>query len=463
MENLQDNQNKGFGGWLSQSVTAKLIFIGFLLIILLIPQIWVSGLIGERQRMQQETVSEITRNWGAGQEFGGPVLVVPYTYYEKHKADNKETIREVSTNLYLLPEALEITGEVHPEVRYRNIYEAVVYQSNLQVRGRFGEIELKKSGIIPDNLQWERARVILGISDLKGLRNTPEFILDNEKYPVEMDAYNTSLFTNNLMVIPDFSKLTSGKHDFSFGLELRGSDVIRIKPLGKDNKVTIRGEWSDPKFEGDFLPEKREVTAEAFEASWSVPYFNRNAPQQWLAENTVFESSIQSYLIESYKIEPTKSEPGFLGVKFLLPVDNYQKTTRTVKYAILIISLTFVSLFFTEILTRRRIHPIQYMLIGAAMTIYYTLLLSMSEYLGFSTAYGIASVSTILLIAAFIKAILKSLRTAVLFSVILSVFYLFIFVIMQLQTLSLLMGSIGLFVIIAALMYFSSKVNWERH
>ncbi len=455
MENQQSNQNKGFGNWLSDSVTAKLIFIGFLLIFLLIPQVWVSGLIGERQQMQQETISEITRNWGTGQEFSGPVLVVPYTYYEKQKVGDKETVNEVSTNLYLLPEVLEITGDIHPEIRYRSIYEAVVYHSNLKVKGRFGEIELRKSGIIPENLQWERARVILGISDLKGLRNTPELILDSEKYPLEIDAYNTSLFTNNLMAIPDFSKLTSGKHEFSFELDMRGSDVMRIKPLGKTNKVTLRGDWSDPKFEGDQLPEKREVTTDRFEASWSVPYFDRHIPQQWLATNTRLRSSIEQDL--------NQNEPGFLGVKFLLPVDNYQKTTRTVKYALLVISLTFVSLFFTEILTRRRIHPIQYMLIGAAMTIYYTLLLSLSEYLGFSAAYGIASVSTILLIAAFVKTILKSLRTAALFSAILSAFYLFIFVIMQLQTLSLLIGSIGLFVIIALLMYFSGKVNWERN
>ncbi len=455
MENQQNNQRKGLGHWLSHSVTAKLIFIGFLLIILLIPQVWVSGLIGERQRMQKETVSEITRNWGAGQEFSGPVLVVPYTYYEKHKAGEKEMLNEVSTNLYLLPEMLEVTGEVHPEVRYRSIYEAVVYHSNLKVKGRFGEIELKKSGIIAENLQWERARVILGISDLKGLRNTPEFILDGEKYPLEMDAYNTSLFANNLMAIPDFSKLTSGKHEFFLELDLRGSDVIRIKPLGKANTVSLRGDWSDPKFEGDYLPEKREVTTSGFEASWSVPYFDRHISQQWLDKNTKLKNSIE--------LDLNQNEPGFLGVKFLLPVDNYQKTTRTVKYALLVISLTFVSLFFTEILARRRIHPIQYMLIGAAMTIYYTLLLSLSEYLGFPAAYGIASVSTILLIAAFVKAILKSSRTAILFSAILSAFYLFIFVIMQLQTLSLLIGSIGLFVIIAMLMYFSSKVNWERN
>ncbi len=454
MENQNSNQNKGFVYWLSHSETAKLFFIGFLLILLLLPQVWVSDLIGERQQMQEETVSEITRNWGSGQEFSGPVWIVPYTSYEKSRKDGKETVTAVPANLYLLPDTLEITGEVHPEVRYRNIYEAVVYQSNLEVKGHFGEIELKKSGIIPENLHWDRARIVLGISDLKGLRNTPDFILDGEKYPIETDVYNTALFENNLMAVPDFSKPGKGGHEFSFKLDLRGSDVIRIKPLGKVNSVMLRGNWADPKFEGDYLPERREVAAEGFEANWSVPYFNRSLPQQWLATDTRLESSVGK--------DSNPDQTDFLGVKFLLPVDNYQKTTRTVKYALLVISLTFVSLFFTEILTRRRVHPIQYMLIGAAMTIYYTLLLSLSEYLGFSAAYGIASVSTIILIAVFVKAILKNLRTTILFSAILSAFYLFIFVIMQLQTLSLLVGSIGLFVIIAALMYFSNKVNWDK-
>ncbi|MEJ7691713.1 inner membrane CreD family protein, partial [Daejeonella sp.] len=208
------------------------------------------------------------------------------------------------------------------------------------------------------------------------------------------------------------------------------------------------GIWSNPSFTGRYLPEERKISATDFEATWTMPYFNRPFPQQWSDSEVVFNDKLV--------------EEATFGVKFILPVDQYQKTIRSAKYAILIILLTFVSLFFTEILNKRNVHIFQYVLIGATMVIYYTLLLSFTEQVGFNWAYIIASVATTLLISVFIASVLRSRKIAAIFATILSVFYTFIFVIIQLQDLALLFGSVGLFTTVALLMYFSGKIEWEK-
>jgi inner membrane protein len=190
-----------------------------------------------------------------------------------------------------------------------------------------------------------------------------------------------------------------------------------------------------------------------------MPYFNRPFPQQWVEENSnmISQDSTSENSIKAQDIR------GAFGVKFLMPVDQYQKTFRTAKYAILVILLTFISLLFTELLSKKKVHLLQYVLIGAAMIIFYALLLSLSEQLGFNLAYLIASIATVGLIGLFIQSLLKSRKTALLFAGILGLLYSFIFIIIQLQDMALLVGSVGLFLIIAGLMYLSQKVSLEKN
>ncbi|MDB5012959.1 MAG: Inner rane CreD family protein, partial [Daejeonella sp.] len=217
--------------------------------------------------------------------------------------------------------------------------------------------------------------------------------------------------------------------------------------VGKSTTVKVEGKWDNPSFTGRYLPEEPQVNDNGFTATWRMPYFNRPFAQQWIETDAQMHSA--------------KNDASF-GVKFILPVDQYQQTMRSAKYAILVILLTFISLFFTEIVNKRSVHLLQYVLIGAAMTIYYTLLLSFSEQVGFTIAYAIASVATVALIGIFIAALLNNKKPAIIFSAILSVFYGFIFVIIQLQDLALLFGSIGLFIVVAVLMYLSTKIDWDK-
>lgn len=453
-------ENKGFNNWFGGSVLIKLGLIGFLTILLLIPSSLIQDLIAERQNRQEEVIREISDKWSGSQLVQGPVLVLPYktSIITEDPNTNKNIIREILTNIYILPETLNILSKANPEMLHRGIFDVVVYNSKIKVNGKFSALELIKSNIDPAMIQWDKAKVAIGLSDLKGLKNNPIIRLENENYEVEPDLTSLKLFSNNLVILPNLSRGKNTALNFSFDLDLRGSEKLSFLHLGKNTSVKIEGEWNNPSFTGRYLPDERLVSGKAFSATWKMPYYNRPYPQQWIAENTILNKP--DTLVKGKNMPDTEA---VFGVDFLLPVDQYQKTTRAAKYAILVILLSFLSLFFTELLNKRNVHFLQYVLIGAAMIIYYTLLLALSEQMGFNAAYILASVATIGLIGTFIRSLLKNSKAALLFAGILSMFYCFIFVILQLQDMALLVGSVGLFVIIATLMYLSQKISWEQN
>jgi len=446
-ESKELTESNGFNR-LGQSVLIKLGLIGMLTLFLLIPSNWIQNLIIERQLRQDEVTKDISDKWSGSQLVEGPIMVLPYKMLVSQKdTAGKVTYKESVTNIYLMPEILNIASKANPEVLHRGIFDAVVYNTKIGVNGKFSPLELKKSGINPDFIQWDKAKLVIGLSDLKGLKNNPVIKFGDSVYNVEPDFTSLQLFSNNLIILPDLSAQKNTALNFDFDLDLRGSNELNFMHLGRTTTVRIDGKWNNPSFTGRYLPGDRKVSDEGFTATWKMPYFNRPFPQQWIEENTILHTA--------------NNEAAF-GVDFILPVDQYQKTMRSAKYAILIILLTFISLFFTELLNKKKVHLLQYVLIGAAMTIYYTLLLSFSEQVGFTIAYLIASIATVLLIGVFIATLLRNRKPAIIFSGILSVFYSFIFVIIQLQDLALLYGSIGLFIIVAAMMYLSAKIDWSR-
>ncbi|MEQ8425698.1 MAG: cell envelope integrity protein CreD, partial [Cyclobacteriaceae bacterium] len=239
----------------------------------------------------------------------------------------------------------------------------------------------------------------------------------------------------------------SGEEDFkkafSLHLSFKGSRGLDFVPVGKTTSVKLSGPWPNPSFNGEFLPTSRTITENGFDAEWKVLHFNRPFTQQWAGE--------------------TKNLSGSdFGVELLIPVEQYQKSMRTSKYGILIILLTFVSLFLVEISQRIKIHPFQYILIGAALIVYYSLLLSISEQIGYNGSYLISSIATIALITFYSASFLRLRKLVGLFSALLVAFYSFIYIIIIQQDFSLLTGSVGLFVVIGALMYLTRKINWYR-
>lgn len=440
----------GILSWLEESVTVKLFFIGFLTLVLLIPSALVNNLVSERAGRQDEVDKEVAASWSGSQLIEAPVLVIPYKkQVEEKTADNKTILKEINDAVYVLPNNLHIKAELLPDTLHRGMFETIVYTAKLKISGDF-KPDLAALGLPLTQLNLAKAKLTFKVSDLKGLKTNPEVISNGNTLAAQPVFGEKDLLDGGLQVPLDLTGNTLVAVPFDYSFDLKGSQNLSFLHTGKATTVDVTSNWSTPGFTGGHSPDERKIDDKGFAAKWHMLYYNRPFAQQWAGADTLLNTM-------------SNKESAVFGVDLRSPVDQYQKTTRTGKYAILIILLTFVALFLTEVIRKQRVHPFNYVLIGAALVIYYTLLLSFSEQVGYLMAYIIASVATIALIAIFIASLLKNKMMALLFAAILGVFYLFIYVLIQLEDFALLMGSVALFVILSLLMYFSRKINWSKH
>lgn len=458
---------------ISNSIVVKLLIILVLLLFLLIPLSWVQDLIGERMVRDENVKAEISGKWGGQQVVSGPVIGIPYEYqYTSNISDDKgkvtkETVME-EDYIFIVPKSMKVYAKVEPEYLKRGIYQSVVYNSTLHLTGEFDELDLKKLGTAPEKLKWSEAKVFIGMSDTKGLKANPVIQIGAEKAAFETNTTNMVMFERTMSAPLDLSTSQSTVNKFDIHYDLRGSKSLNVFPLADQNQIVVEGKWANPSFNGSYLPENREVGPDEFKAEWNIPSFDRKFPHQWANHKGALYQITNNYQVEETLLPAMKngqaiaSESDMVQVNFLEAVNNYQKTTRVAKYGLLVILLTFSSLLFTEIIKKQRIHIIQYVLIGCAMVLFYSLLLAFGEHVVFNISYLISFVATTVLIAAFIYWITKDRKICLLFSGILSLFYGFIFVLMQLQDFSLLVGTIGIFVILAVMMRLSTKVNWSQ-
>lgn len=453
-----------FNQWITESIMVKLFSIGFLILILLIPASWIEGLINERQSRSNEVIHEVSEKWSGQQMLSGPVLRIPFTKKEKsktwHEGKQVEEVIETDHYAYFLPEEYQVESDISTEVRKRGIFEVVVYKSGIDMKAQFIVPDFSTWSIPDEQVHWKGAVLLNGISDLRGIGENPivksgESTLASEPISdigIAVSPYSQQAGNNQSEISSGF-KTTSGiitpllwetrpeaTLNVEIELNLKGSESLYFIPTGKSTVVTSSSAWPSPSFEGKLLPEHT-ITDSGFNAVWKVLSFNRPFSQQWVDR------------------EQTLSGSEF-GVRLLIPADQYQKSIRSAKYSVLIILLTFMALFLVEITTKARIHPFQYILIGAALIIYYTLLLSFSEQVGYNAAYAIASIATTVLVTLYSTTFLRSKSVVLMFSLLMTSFYTFIFIIIQAQDFSLLIGSIGLFLIIGLLMYFSRNINW---
>ncbi|MDR0264103.1 MAG: cell envelope integrity protein CreD [Sphingobacterium sp.] len=462
----------------SNSTVLKLLVIFFLSLILLIPLSLISDLIEERKNREQEVAAGITLNWGKDQVVSSPILAIPYreTIPLSAEKTQKSNLREETKWIFILPKTSNITTDITPQHLSRGIYTSVVYHSNMTLEGSFDKISLEKLEIPKEDIDWKGSKLIFGLQDFKGLGKRPSLNWDGDELTFDPDFNNLKLFNQNLVCsVPlDPQKKNSL---YKIKLNLKGSRSLNFLPLGDQTNIQAKGNWANPSFTGAFLPSKRSTGTSNFSASWEIPSFNRKLPQQWTAdarpiyqfdtnlENTNDSNEQKTAQNSASTVTTVNSlldNTDMITINFLPDINNYQKTTRVAKYGILVIILTFTSLLFTEVIKKKRIHIIQYILIGAAMVLFYTLLLALSEHIGFNLAYLTASIATVMLIGSFIKSITKDQKSAVLLSSILGLFYLFIYILMQLRDYSLVAGTIGIFIILAILMRVSTKINWYQ-
>jgi len=460
---METIKNKGFAHWISTSITARMLMVGFIILVLLIPLIFIKELIRERSQRQQEVVQEVGQLWGEEVLFMGPVLKIPYkTYTESTKMVTGTrriiTERTSQTNYaYFFPEDLKFDVEVDAIKKERGIYETSVFSSTIDFSGSFGRPDFKSRDIKPEDIIWEKATVLIKTSNLKGIKNKMAMEL-GESEIVFLPKYQKS--QSNQAYHPDFVSMhelqsafleqinlfEEGPISFSSSMVVNGSSRIRFVPIGKQTLLHMESNWKDPSFTGNFLPEEdeeKQVSEKGFSANWKVLQTNRQFEQSF------FESL------------PDLRDFSF-GTELLIPVDEYQKSERSVKYGYLVIALTFLVFFLLQTISNIRIHSFQYLMIGLALVMFYTLLISISEHQDFLKAYLIASVSVVALISFYSKSILNNSKFVLLIFSCLSVLYAFIFVIIQLENYALLVGSLGLFLILAIVMWASRRIDWNQ-
>ena len=432
------NENQSVFSKIAGSATFKAIVIGMLILIMLIPVSMIRQLIQEREYTSEAVAHEISSKWGDRQTLTGPVICIPYKF---SIADNNTT-RDVWNMAYFLPEELEIETEMQPEIRYRSIYKVVVYQSKIKAGGVFRHPDFEKLNSKPNFIDWKNAFVTIGISDMRGIRSNIAFNWDDTSKESMSGVGDSKLADSGITVkVPLAAAHTDDKtYKFDFTLTLNGSYGLYFVPVGKTTRVTTSSPWDTPSFDGAFLPDERTITG-GFTATWNVFNYNRNFPQMWTGND--------------YRLQSSE-----FGVNLLIPVEHYQMAMRSVKYAVMFIALTFLVFFLVELLSHRRIHPLQYLLVSIGLVLFYSLLLALSEQMPFNLAYLISALAIVGLITAYSHSIFRKTKQTVFMGVFLTALYLFLYTVLQLEDLALLIGSVGLFIALAAVMYISRKVDW---
>ncbi|HEX5155348.1 MAG TPA: cell envelope integrity protein CreD [Parafilimonas sp.] len=423
----------------SNKLWIKGLITGCLILLMLIPTAFVANLVEERQARQQEVKHEVSSKWAGGQSITFPYLYIPYNFTV---ISNGEPSVEKRSFL-ILPDELDVTGSVSTEERKRSIYSVLLYNSTLNAKGNF-KIEVP-GNIDTSAIDWAGSKICFGISDFKGIQQKITVKVNDVLYDLSAGLPTHEIDTIGLSAPVNLTAGNNGKElSFDMPLRIKGSDQLHFVPLAGNSQFSLRSNWNSPSFDGNTLPAERNLNDNGFEANWS---FNK--------ANLPFNTTLENFNF--------KKEDYAFGVSLLQPTDQYAKTLRCVKYALLFIGLTFSLFFIVEIMQKKPFHPVQYVLVGLALIVFYTLLLSISEFLLFDLAYFIAAIATVSLIAFYAKTHFKSLKTAGVFAGVIGAIYGFIFVLIRLEDTALLVGSIGLFAILALAMYASRKINWYGH
>ncbi len=440
MKNEQSILDK-INNWIKNSVMLKLVTITILMLLLLIPLSMIFDIIQERENLNREVAEDINSKWARAQKISGPILSIPVIYQYQNE-DKIETIRRYWN---ILPEELNISAIVNPKMLRRGIYEVAAYSSELNIDGYFDLPEQPDRAGLKEIL-YNQAFVSFGISDLRGIKNKIDFDWNGKNLNVNSGSKINSIIPSGINVQNlGISEGSKGKIHYNIKLSLQGSTNISFTPLGSTSTVKLKSNWKSPSFMGTFLPDERNIDENGFEASWRVLKLNRNFPQSWLGDSYSPEINAASF-----------------GVDLLIPADDYQKSTRSAKYGIMTITLTFLIFFLVEIINKRKIHPFQYALVGLSLCLFYVLLVSLSEHLHFNTAYVLSTMAIVSMISLYSLSVFKAKKLSYLLILALIGIYTFLFITLQIADYALLFGSIGLTIILALTMYFTRNIDWYK-
>ncbi|KYP15538.1 cell envelope integrity protein CreD [Flavihumibacter sp. CACIAM 22H1] len=414
----------------------KGIITGVLILLMMVPTLFISSLVQERKGRQQEIVQEVSQRWAGPQKLSGLFLVIPYEIQRKNDKGKETTLRK---ELVLLPEDLQVISQLNPIVRKRSIYEVLLYRTQTSFNGYFN-LQLPKD-LQEANLVLKDASVCMGLSDIKGIEEKLVVQLGKQYLELSPGSTDKELLKACLSAPVDLRNTDISKLEFNTVLQLKGSEQLHFIPMAGNSRYQVRSAWPNPSFDGITLPAEHLVKDSGFTASWT--FSKANLPFGTILRDKAFPEDDFSF-----------------GVSMIQPADQYAKTERCVKYALLFIGLTFSLFLVMELMQKKPVHPIQYVLVGIALSVFYTLLLSLSELVAFEWAYGMAAAATIALITLYVHTHFSNWKTASLFGFVLTCLYGFAFILVRLEDTALLVGSIGLFLILALVMFGTRKINW---
>lgn len=436
---------------MTKSLLLKLGTIGLLIILLMVPIMQIDGVIRERQFLRDQVLQDIARSSSYNQHINGPLLVVPYKQtvrewktHPKTEARYQEE-REVAGRLYFLPELFTVNGTLQTELRARGIYQARLYHATNKITGHF---DLPANWGISEGLadfRFETPYLALGISDIRGIENALTLSFNGQAIKFAPGS-KAELLGDGVHAMLPLTASAALRAEFAFDLRLQGTGQLDITPAGRETQVTLSSDWPHPSFIGDYLPVERSIDAQGFTARWQTSFFSTN-----------LEEALRRCALKNQCEEFTSRR---FGVSLVDPVDQYLKSDRAIKYALLFIALTFAGFFLFEVLKRLPVHPIQYGLVGMAMAIFYLLLLSLAEHIGFGLAYAISSTACVALIGFYVAYALQSKWRGAGFGAGLAALYGTLYLLLGAEDYALLMGSILIFALLGAVMALTRKVDW---
>ncbi|MEX5587780.1 cell envelope integrity protein CreD [Pseudomonas urmiensis] len=437
---------------MNKTLSFKLGMIALLMLLLLIPLLMIGGLIEERQTLRDSVLADIAQSSSFEQQISGPLLVVPYRKYERRWIDKDgHSVQETTTvngHLYFLPETFDAEIGIDTELRSRGIYQARLFHAKSQISGHFKLPE--RWGIDKDyeDYRFDKPFLAVGISDIRGIESNLELTLDDQRLPFEAGTGLDWMRGGVHVALPGLDGQSAREFSYAFDLALQGTGQLHVLPIGRTSSVDMHANWPHPSFVGSYLPSRREINAEGFKAHWQTSFFATNLEDALLQCATVAQCA-------DYK-ERT------FGVSFVDPVDQYLKSERAIKYALLFIALTFAGFFLFEVLKNLSVHPVQYVLVGVALAFFYLLLLSLSEHLGFGPAYGLSASACVLLIGFYLSHVLHSLWRGVGFAAGMAVLYAMLFGLLSAEDYALLMGSLLCFGLLGVFMVLTRRLDWSR-
>lgn len=434
---------KGYamGAW-TQTVTAKVLGIGILALVMTIPLLQVNGLVQERQQLREQAIAQIAQGWGGDQVLGGPVLVVPTMRQVAAGGNQPDQLHAGSESM--LPDSLTMDVAMAVQTRSYGIYSAPVFVATVKLDARFNAQDLLQFQH-DSAAAWQagKAELRLPVGDLRGLQEVTDLRINGR--PARFDSSTTRLGAWPNVVVPiDLTALARQPIEVQIGFKLAGTEALQLLPLARSTEVTMRAPWRDPSFVGAALPLAHSIDANGFSARWHLLDLNRSFGQHWTDLDDM-RCALRASMF---------------GVQLYQPVDVYQRNVRAGKYGLLFIAMTFVAFFLFEVLKRLRVHPVQYLLVGAALATFYVVLLALSEQIGFGPAYALAAAAVVLIVGGYAMAVLRARRAGMLLGGVLALVYAMLYGLIAAEQYALLIGALVLLAMVALMMYLTRRIDW---